>query len=261
MYCKNCGSENEPSARFCFRCGTALDGPAKPTVSPQTAPPVPEMQPVPDVQGESVAAPVKKRGIRWWQILLVGVAVVIVVLLIFAIVQIAKSATGENPDVPYNKGTITGNVYTNEWANLQFTFPEEFVQQDPSELENDTGEYEFYLLSPRNEMIAVAFEDLPNFSSITADFYLDHLAEWMTETDNGIYTATVIGEHQDIHIAGRIYRSAHFCLDYENPDITLIESVYTLKLGNRMCSIMCMSDSVEQNDAYATQFQAVNIPA
>lgn len=270
MYCKNCGLNNTPDAHFCARCGAALDGPADPVQPPlnaQPAPLAPEMQGFPGAPSTLTPVPVKKRGIRWWHILLIVVAAVFVALIIFGLVRIASSPADQpsggaysyTPDIPYTKGTITGNTYVNEWANLQFTFPEEFVQQDPSAFEYGESEYGFYLLSPGSHMIAVAFEDLSNLPSITEDFYIDQLSALMQkQAESNTYTVTSSEEHQDVTIAGETYRSARLYLNYEDVGLTLVESVYVHKIDNRMCVIMSMSDSGEQNDAIAAQFQPVS---
>ena len=63
MFCKNCGKEIEPGAKFCKECGAPVEAPAQPQAGPEI---------IPEVKPKKAKKPFYK---RWWFWVIVAILV------------------------------------------------------------------------------------------------------------------------------------------------------------------------------------------
>ncbi len=284
--CRNCGQIVNEQAKFCPRCGgsnfmysdnnetqllneepfggaSVYGQPMRnQPYNPQNAAPMPTP---------------KKKGIQWWQILLIVLLILIVAGCIIAGIalnsddgdvtdnndfndsytidsdsQYVTEATEEatQAGVPYTKGAVTDGVYVNEWANIKMAIPEGFNDADSATYaaaENaitDCGAY--FMAKDTMSLIYICYEKLPTFPAYTEEEYLDIALEVFEEMDEIIlkeasetYSTTVI--------AGENYTTAKLVFDNGYGDF--VQNVYVRKLDNYMVFICAISQAEDANTA------------
>lgn len=117
-----------------------------------------------------------------------------------------------SPAVPYTKGELSGDVYTNEWAGLQFTIPEGFVNgsaADYADNSDDRTDAGFTTASDDdNGEFLLLFEDVSDISDgVTETQYLDIVTkDWVTEEDAA--DGWMLTDYYSMTVAGETYLAA-----------------------------------------------------
>lgn len=148
------------------------------------------------------------------------------------------------PTVAYTKGTFDGTTYTNEWANLKFTFPLDFEKGNEdiySSFENEITECGMYAVSPSGSSITIAFEKLPAIPKIDEKEYLDILIDNLSQSKDVLFS--VKQNHIPRTIAGETYLQVEFTV--QNGGINLIQSYCVKKIDNIMVVIFAHGLSAE----------------
>ena len=132
----------------------------------------------------------------------------------------AKSVTAEAPapTVDYTKGSISNNVYTNEWANIKFELDSTTWKQgstaDYASYETEGTECGLIAgIATEGRQLAIAFEENPR--NYNEESYLDNATKAMKELVAG-YT---FSEYYKKTIAGK---------EYLGVDITLTQNGATI---------------------------------
>lgn len=115
MFCPNCGTNNDASAKFCKKCGTPLErrgAQTQPEPAPQPEPePAPQPAPAPQPQPQPQAAPKPKPARPKWLIpVIAGVAAL--VLVIFAVVGLFAGGGGSPTPTPANQQVLDDGSWT-----------------------------------------------------------------------------------------------------------------------------------------------------
>ena len=119
MFCKNCGSKIDDGAKFCMKCGTAVNS-AFPQTAPVTPTPMatPQAVPVqqiatvtPAPQAGNAAAGKKKGKSKTKPLKIIGIVVLAIIFLVFLI---GVFSTEDSPSVlTVDIGTLTKEISNN----------------------------------------------------------------------------------------------------------------------------------------------------
>lgn len=166
--CSRCNAQVNVGVKFCPCCGssefreedpnetvllTAEDNPYRQDANLQHSY---SYQPF---TGTYPAQP-KKRGMKWWQILLIVVGVLAVLLIVFGIIGVMHKGGAFNNDLSYSddydvssmdteddtftsytKGEIVDGWYVNEWANIKFEITDDWPQSKSDVYDSLTDTY------------------------------------------------------------------------------------------------------------------------
>lgn len=153
---------------------------------------------------------------------------------------ILDSVTDENT-VSYTKGSCDGNVYTNEWADIKITIPEEYSEVDDAsyaEFSNDVTEYGLYVVSEATgEFFYVCYEKMPTFPVLSEKEYLDLLNK-NTCAIEGL-NAVVESTGTTVNIGGYDYISS--TLKANNGITDMTEEIFVRSLDGYMITFITMS--------------------
>lgn len=148
------------------------------------------------------------------------------------------------PTVAYTKGTFDGTTYTNEWANLKFTFPLDFENGSEdiyTSFENELTECGLYAVSPSGSSITIAFEKLPAIPKVDEKEYLDIIIDSLSEVEDISFLTNQ--KYVPTTIAGETYLQAE--LTVQNGGINLIQSYCVKKIDDVMVIILASGLSAE----------------
>ena len=290
MFCNNCGAQFPDGSKFCIRCGATIPNESVPkefAADSRTAmPPTPPVPPAPQKQPKKKANPI---------LIVVIVVLALVIGSLFGKLFIAPAFSGgadnttttttnmfgEIPTVgivdepstsstqqdtaSISRGKINGNVYTNDFAEITFTKPSDWVYYSDDELSaliesgaeimdlddiekilNESGTFiDMGVESPSNasyyQTVSVSFEDLKrtNALSLSEEEYLEIAVKNLTSTSSGfnvqlkdMYTKKLGSKNFTVAI-----------LTLEMNGVNISERIYVRKIGNYMLGITMMSDS------------------
>lgn len=157
----------------------------------------------------------------------------------------------------YSTGTLDGNVYTADWADIKFMIPDGYANspesvQEMNELD-DATECGIYVESNTGEIswLYICYEKLPAFPKYDETKYLDDSISSLNDDDTGV-TATLPDSYTRVQIAGQYYLKADCLLD--NGAVTFTDSIYVRKVGDYMVVICAISESAEANEALMNCF-------
>ncbi len=237
--------------------------------------------------------PPKKKGLQWWHILLMVVGVAVVVLLVVLIVVSVKgdkkdSANGaiadkavvaqtdedkedqkelssdpapEKPaetttkrEASYTKGAVSGNVYTNEWADLQFVIPDGF--SDPGEAFYYTGDEatEIGLCVTSDDFVSsviVICEKLPSGEDYTEDEYLDVVTQQLMTQNVDFGVEQLYDDYSTTIVAERGYTTAFMSWG------GVVQGYFVRKLDNYMVVICITAETEEEVGDLVSMFTPV----
>ena len=146
------------------------------------------------------------------------------------------------PAVPYTEGTLTGNVYTNEWAGLCFTIPEGFKNGSSEDYEEYTDERTDAALicaadNDEGELLLL-LEDVSDITDgITEEEYLDIVTDdWVDEEDEA--DGWTLSEYYWITIGGERYLAAKMSNDLSD----FVQMIATRNYDNHMVCFLCWGE-------------------
>ena len=178
----------------------------------------------------------------------------IVTLILAVLMLLSFCSCGTTPQITITRGTINGNVYTNESTGITLTIPDSMIfatDNEIAELQNlskdiiTNGEniFEAAKLTSFIDVMAndpytgnnlnITYEDLSkSFSSnITTQQYTDLLKQQLSATGLS-YT---FGEVSEITLGGETYTKLLAQTEYMG--IPMTQGLYVRKLGNYMIAI------------------------
>lgn len=154
------------------------------------------------------------------------------------------------PAVPYTKGALEGDVYTNEWAGLRFTIPEGFVNGSAADYEDNSDDRTEagFVTSSDNEdgEFLLLFEDVSDISGgVTETQYLDIVTEnWVTEEDEE--NGWKLSDYYTVTIAGEIYRAARMSNDLTE----YVQVMACRSFDDHMLCFLCWATADEVDDFF-----------
>jgi len=209
--CAQCGAMIPSGAPFCPKCGkkntlanasnqqqnfVAYKPPIQNNVAGNYYQAPVENKPIVnyEVVGAPVPQPVQKQSKTWLVILIVFLVLVAAGIGIFFQELWSSDNHSNNNGVissrgEYTKGYLNGNVYTNEWADIEFILPDDYNDAassyyDASENQNtDCGLYIFS--EDTTSFMYISYEKLP-YSSYSEERYLDSFFKNFKSALNGI---------------------------------------------------------------------------
>lgn len=273
--CPKCNNQLEDSAAFCDKCGANLtvQQAPQPTYN-QTQTTYSVQQPYanygtnqqPNIYQPPVApvAP-NKKGLKWWQILLIVVAALIAVFIIIGVLGSGDNADDTTPtytpsysnstsqtnsdtddtsssigfdEAFYNKGHVEDGKYINKWANLQLDFPDDWIieeNQDPSEVVEGVDVGVFAGDTVTNENISIRFEKLSGFNkSITEERYLEVSKEEIKDSYASMNLTPEFSDIYDRTVAEKNYKALSITVD----GMELVQKVFVRKKDDYMIIVI-----------------------
>ena len=221
----------------------------------------------------NIQAPAKKKGLRWWHILLIVLGVLFFIGVVFAIADSSSSDYDDSnyvnshydfdystePEIEYSKGTVIGNIYTNLWADLKITLPNEYAQKiltDTSNYENEKTDCGLASINElKNKQLVIQFEDLSNYiQDYTVNEYLDILKE-SAKDSIGITIAEIeYSEYFNYKIAGEDYLS----LRITNVDTGLTQYICCRMIDKHVITIVVLENSDQEAKDILNSFVSAN---
>lgn len=162
-------------------------------------------------------------------------------------------------DIEYTKGTFDGSVYRNEWANMELTVPEGYIegnQVNYDSFSDNTTECGLYLLSPQREMYAIAFVDVSSQSYVNENTFLAQLSISLMNANIENVEYTIPDSFEDITVAGENYIAAHYTAN--SYGVEFVQSYYVKKIEDRLCNIIIINSTKEENNALVGNITSIN---
>lgn len=278
--CNNCGNEYNSELGMCPNCGETeylkieTNHFSNGAVNQGQSEPLPLPIPQPTET---------KKSLKKWQTALIAIAGILVVIIISVTNTLRDynekqkiddefdAAFGDLGDdledfdddtdeIAYTKGTFENNIYTNEWANIKLTVPEGYIEGNSANYDSfsDGGitECGLYLMSPQYEMYAITFVDISSQKYVDENIFLSQLSAGISQTDIENVKYTIPEKFEDITIAGENYIVAHYKATTFGVD--MVQSYYVRKIGDRLCNIVIINSTKEENDALVSNIIPVN---
>ena len=136
MFCKNCGKEIEPGAKFCKECGAPVEAPTQPQAGPEI---------IPEVKPKKAKKPFYK---RWWFWVIVAILV---------IGSCGKTSTETPKDEPTAKSAPTVATEPSETTVAAATSSSEEIDNAVTMIESILKEhYDNYTISHEDNIITIS---------------------------------------------------------------------------------------------------------
>lgn len=146
-----------------------------------------------------------------------------------------------SPAVPYTKGELSGDVYTNEWAGLQFTIPEGFVNGSEEDYDDSSDIYTDACLIAEDEDNGISFITIGSggYTGMTEDDYLKYLTDDMLDEEM-ISQGWSFGTNYSMQIAGEDYRAIKMSNSYTDS----FEEIVACRIyDDHMLCFICYGDT------------------
>lgn len=247
--CNNCNSMQPDEASFCSNCGSSSLRNAVENMA---------------YYDNYNFAEVKKRKNKKIAIIISVLALIMVVLLAAAAIKIFSSSAvpnnGISDDTPdYVYGTISQDVYTNEWADLRFQLTdgwENAAEEKYKAFDGELTKCDFHAIYTDGSNVVVMIMDLSRkeFQSYSENQLLDELSEGFIE---GVDNAEK-SENSYQTVANQLYSHTSVNGKVDNTDIDVCISAYVKKIDNKAVFIAVTSNTIEKNNSVIEMFQAYN---
>ena len=145
------------------------------------------------------------------------------------------------PAVAYTKGELVGDVYTNEWAGIRFTLPENFVNGDEEDYDDSSDIYTDACLVAEydNNGISFLIEESGGYTGMDEDGYLTYLTEDALD-DDMVSQGWAFGSTYSMPIAGENYRA----IKMSNSATDAFEEIIACRIYNdHMLCFICYGDT------------------
>ena len=164
---------------------------------------------------------------------------ILIALLVLCMTFSLASCMSEESSSDYTKGSVTDNVYVNEWANIKFVLDDTTWKQgsasDYQSYENDTTDCGLIAgLATEGRQLAIAFETNPA-GLVSEETYLTNVKTGMTSASTG-YT---FGEFYNKTIAGKQYLGVDATLTQNG--VSVYQAFYTTRHDGKFISIVVTS--------------------
>ncbi|MBQ6065939.1 MAG: zinc-ribbon domain-containing protein [Clostridia bacterium] len=157
------------------------------------------------------------------------------------IVDTTPAADDTTPAVAYTKGELVGDVYTNEWAGIRFTLPENFVNGSAEDYDDSSDPYTDACLVAEydNNGISFLIEEPDGYSGMGVEDYLKYLTEDALDEDM-TSQGWSFGDIYSMTIAGESYRA----IKMSNSQTDVFEEIIACRIYNdRMLCFICYGDT------------------
>ncbi len=168
-------------------------------------------------------------------------ALLLIVSIIFSFVGCTKRELkyAKEPDVSMpGKGEWNGNLYTNDYADITFEMPEDFIKatdEELSKVEAADGVYYDLMCQKKStgSQVTVMTEELlltEGIITITEDEYIEKLSEAFSSS------GMIVLETGDVTLSGEGYKSITVC--GESDEFKVTQCSLVRKKGNTMISVI-----------------------
>ena len=164
--------------------------------------------------------------------------------------------------VPYEKGSLLSDTYTNSWANIKLVLPSDYYdldQEDYDRFNNEDTECALYVQNDNYDSLAVLFTDSTEYGSdYTASDYLNDCAATIENNYKSRYenAAVVTSQNYTDSIAGKQYCSASVTATAN--DTTVVDTLYVCKIDNYFCVLWMTGDTEEYNNDFVKNIVKVS---
>ncbi len=278
--CTNCGNEYNSELGMCPNCGETahLEIQNIAVLNDEVNKGQSEPLPLPIPQPTET-----KKSLKKWQTVLIAITGILVIIIISVtntlrdynekqkiddefdaafgdLADDLEDFADDSNDVAYTKGIFENNIYTNEWANIKLTAPEGYTEGNSvnydSFSDGGTTECGLYLISPQYEMYAITFVDISSQKYVDENIFLSQLSVGILQQNIENVEYTIPEKFEDITIAGENYVVAHY--KATTFGVGVVQSYYVRKIGDRLCSIVIINSTKEENNALVSNIIPVN---
>lgn len=171
-------------------------------------------------------------------------------------------------DEKYSKGIVSGNTYSNPWANLTVTLGSRFVEgtkedyEDYSSLLYDCGAY--FVADDDGDDLSVLFYDAGNttvreYAEESLDIWEDSAKEMIKEIYSESFAEGVIcrREARTVQVAGEKYLAV-FLVTEKDGDVFMVYGDFCAKKDGRIIDIGFSADSINECLELAKKFIPCN---
>ena len=146
------------------------------------------------------------------------------------------------PAVPYTKGELNGDVYTNEWAGIRFTLPEGFVNGSAEDYDDSSDIYtDACLVAEDDDDNGISFmiEESKGFTGETEEDFMTDITEDALDEEM-ISQGWSFGDFYSMTIAGETYRAIKLSNSYTDA----FEEIIACRIYNdHMLCFICYGDT------------------
>ncbi len=283
--CSYCGNEVNDTSAFCDRCGRPVE--SEPAAA-EYAYRRPEnyQQPVNYSQPVGYQQPVKqKKKTPVWLIIIIVISGLFLVGAIAGIMSDdgetfsgaevnttesqekdseAETTTPKEPEKdeepvedeekPFSRGYTSDGVYINEWANIKFTFPEDWDETEFVELDESLGYSELQIFNAAtSENMSVLLEKVNK--TINEKLYLVAVKSRLPAQFEEMGMVPVFGETREETVGGQKFTVMDITFEEETG---FVQRFMIRKQGDYMIVITISVLSFESADEVAEGFDKVN---
>lgn len=152
------------------------------------------------------------------------------------------------------KGTVSGNVYTNEWADLQLMIPDGFSDLGEEYYESGDEATEFGLYVMSDDLISsvfIAYEKLPLVQDYSEDEYLDVVTQQVMTQYVDFGVEQLYDDYSTTIVAERGYTTAFLSWG------GVVQGYFVRKLDNYMVAICITAETEEEVGDLVSMFTPV----
>lgn len=153
----------------------------------------------------------------------------------------------------YTKGEFNGTYYNNVWADIKYYLPVGYVNGDSDDyeyFENSVTDCIMYFTNrDETEAIFIVVEKPEDSYLLDEEAYLDNVLEDFDDDDEWI----IDNNYRTEYVSGHTYTVAN-CI-YVSDDGFGVESFYVRNIGDRVLSVVAISDSSETNQKLFDQIK------
>lgn len=167
----------------------------------------------------------------------------------------------------YSAGELSGNIYTNEWANLKIELDDRFTQA-PQEsydvyenLLTDCGAY--FIAEGDGDEIGIVFYKgggytVKEYCEETLESWMDSVRVHVNEVFSQEYINNIVYEKnaKPVEIAGEEYLGAFLTVRFEN-GLSTVYSDYCAEKDRKIIDIVVVADSLEESLDLVGDFEAL----
>lgn len=182
-------------------------------------------------------------------------ALALAVLMLLSAVSLAACGSDKGTTKKYARGTVTGNVYHSDFAELTFTKPDDWTFATDEEIANMLGvgldimkdgdslgssdlasTIDFQAVSPIGSSVTLTIEKQPALATTLNDIddYVGEFKKTMLEQLDGAYTYK-FGETSDVVLGGNTYKRIDGSIMLSG--LVIKQAIYLRIVGNYLVNI------------------------
>lgn len=162
----------------------------------------------------------------------------------------------EETEMSYSAGSLIGNVYSNEWADLRFTMTDEWQEAPESSYDsykNENTSCDFYAVRGDGSLLAVVVIDLSGYSSWRYPSEKEAFEEYI----DGINTAMPLKTMPEIK-RGKLGEQTYLCADLlgEQSGVDICFTSYMRMIGKRIVLVNITSSDTTVTHKIAAEISS-----